>query len=69
MFLIHFYRYMHYLGALKNKAEINKWRMLEYSAFSFAASIIAAKYFCHFMISYKDFNILSILLKVGTVIA
>ena len=43
--------------------------MLEYSAFSFAASIIAAKYFCDFMISYKDFKILSILLKVGTVIA
>ena len=43
--------------------------MLEYSAFSFAASIIAAKYFCHFMISYKEFKILSILLKVGMVIA
>lgn len=43
--------------------------MLEYSAFNYTDSIIGQKYFFQSTYSHKDFKILAILLKVGTVIA
>ncbi len=59
----------HYLGALKKYLQQILGRMLEYSAFSLSHSIIATRYFYLPMFSYKDFKILDILLKVGTLIA